>query len=98
MILGSPADWIAPKLALFSDATGALKLTRLSTLKTSHRNCTHWDTPNLNGRVSAKSFCRFDGFMMVNGASVLYVPVVGDVNAARFRYAVGSLPVTYGLS
>src|SRR5438093_12054893 len=34
---------------------------------------------------------------MVNGFSVLYVPVPGVVNAARFRYAVGP-PVPYGSS
>ena len=39
----------------------------------------------LNVRVSAKSFWSLRRVHDVNGASVLYVPVAGDVKAARFR-------------
>src|SRR5207249_3863778 len=75
MIRGSPptvaVDWICPKLALLSAATGALKFTWLITLNTSHRNCTACVVARRNVRVSAKSFCRFAGLTIVNGGKLL---------------------------
>src|SRR5690242_14952835 len=67
------------------------------TLKTSHLNCTACAVPSRNVRVSAKSFCRADGFTIVNGGRSLYVPGAGLVNAARFRYCDGA-PLPYGSS
>jgi hypothetical protein len=85
MMRGSCAVVIFPKFALFSEVVGALKFVWFNALKISQRSWIPRVFANRMLRVSARSFVSLDGFTIENGASVLYVPVAGEPNAARFR-------------
>ena len=86
MMCGSPAVRICPNAPLLSDVSGGFEIHVVDHVEHFPPELQLQRPAALNVRVTAKSLSNTDGFTIVNGFSVLYVPDAGDAKAARLMY------------